>query len=120
MDDEIKVNLQALDAFANQLEERLAALGTGQIPGVGMPLPVGGEPAWEGQALSNAYWYSAGDARDLLDRIREVLDWAETATRQTASNYRGGDVNSASNNLRIAQAISSGQDVPDGQGGPTP
>jgi hypothetical protein len=119
MNDDIKVNLEALDAFADQLEQRLAALGTAQIPGAGTPLPVGGEPAWEGQALSNAYWYSAADARDLLDRIREVLDWAETATRQTAQNYRGGDVNSADNNLRIAQAIASGQDVPGGTGGPT-
>jgi len=120
MNDEIRVNLEALDAFADLLEERLAALGAGSIPGAGSPLPVGGEPAWEGQALSNAYWYSAADARALLDQIRDVLDWASTATRQTATNYRGGDVNSADNNLRIARAIASGQDVPTGAGGPTP
>jgi hypothetical protein len=109
--DDIKVNLDLLESFADQLEEQLTAIESSDVPGVGNPMPVGGAPAWEGQALSNAYWYSSQDARDLLVAVREALAIAKTNSVETVRVYRGGDVNSAENNARIAQAIASGQTI---------
>jgi HPt (histidine-containing phosphotransfer) domain-containing protein len=110
---EIRVNLVALQGFATQLEDRVAELNSaGSVPGVSSPLPVGGSPAWEGQALSDAYWTAAQDAQRLLEALREMLAYAAQASQATVVNYRGGDAQGQENNLRIAQAIDSGRQVP--------
>lgn len=115
---EIRVNLEALEHFAVQLEERVAQLTSApDVPGVGRVLPVGGAPAWEGQALSDAYSYAAQDAQRLLEQVRETLRYASEASYATLTNYRRGDAQGQENNLRIAQAIRSEQQVPTGPGG---
>jgi hypothetical protein len=112
---EIRVNLEALEGFAVQLEARVAQLSTaGNVPGVGNALPVGGSPAWEGQSLSDAYWFAAQDAERLLQQVRETLRYAAEASHATLTNYRTGDAQGRENNMRIAEAIVGGEQVPDG------
>lgn len=112
---EIKVNLEALEGFATQLEARVAQLSAaGSVPGVSNALPVGGSPAWEGQALSDAYWYAAQDAQRLLQQVKDTLAYAAQASQATLTNYRTGDAQGQENNQRIAQAIGEGEQVPGG------
>jgi hypothetical protein len=104
--DNFKVDLAALEGFADQLEARLEAMRTARQ--VATTIPLGGAPAWEGQALFDAYNSRANEARDLLDSLRTEVERAITNARDQARQVRETDQNSQQNNRQNETAIDAG------------
>ena len=83
--DDFKVDLDALEGFAGQLEQRLAALRAARRPA--LTIPLGGAPAWEGQALFDAYNSRANEVHELLASLQTEV---ETAVSKARAQVRSG------------------------------
>lgn len=107
---DIRVDLGALQGFADQLDQRLQALqSTRQVVPT---IPLGGAPAWEGQALYEAYTSRVTEAERLLQSLRAEVQSAVDKARDQVRNVRTTDENSAGNSRTNEQAL-------DGSGGQT-
>jgi len=104
--DDFSVNLDALEGFAGQLEQRLSALRAARPPAPTIPL--GGTPAWEGQALFDAYNSRANDVHDLLTTLQAEVQTAVEKARSQLTQVRGDDENARHNNDAHVTAIDSG------------
>lgn len=107
--DDFKVDLDALEGFAAQLEQRLAGLRAARRPATTIPL--GGAPAWEGQALFDAYNSRTNDVHELLSQLQTEVQLAVTKARDQASQVRGTDENSRRNNDAHTDVLDSGGGV---------
>lgn len=103
---DFRVNLDALEGFADQLQQRLDALQSTRP--VASTLPLGGAPAWEGQALFDAYYSRANDVRDLLQSLQTAVQDAVTKARDQAQQVRRTDENSEQNNRTNENALGGG------------
>jgi uncharacterized protein YukE len=104
--DNFKVDLTALEGFADQLDARLAALRSTRQ--VARTIPLGGAPAWEGQALFDAYHERANDAYELLETLRSEVETAVRNARDQARQVRETDQNSQQNNQTNENALDAG------------
>jgi uncharacterized protein YukE len=101
--DNFKVDLTALEGFADQLDARLEALRTTRQ--VAPTIPLGGDPAWEGQALWDAYRSRTNEVERLLETLRTEVETAITNARDQVRQVRGTDQNSAQNNQTNENAM---------------
>lgn len=104
--DDFTVNLDALESFADQLDQRLAALRTARRPVTTIPL--GGTPAWEGQALFDAYNSRANDVHELLTTLQSEVALAVKKARAQLTQVRGDDENARHNNDAHTDALGGG------------
>lgn len=100
------VNLDALDSFADQLDQRLAALRAARPPV--STIPLGGAPAWEGQALFDAYNRRANDVHELLTSLQSEVQIAVRKARAQAQQVRGDDENARQNNEAHTNVLDGG------------
>ena len=104
--DDFKVNLDALSGFADQLDQRVAALRAARLPA--LTIPLGGSPAWEGQALFDAYNSRANEVHDLLSKLQAEIETAVTKARDQVRQVGGTDENSRHNNDAHVDALDGG------------
>lgn len=101
--EDFTVNLDALEGFAGQLEQRLAGLRAARRPA--NTIPLGGAPAWEGQALFDAYNTRANDVHELLETLQSEVQIAVDKARAQLRQVRGDDENARRNNDAHADAL---------------
>jgi len=104
--DDFTVNLDALEGFADQLDQRLAALQAAKRPTPTIPL--GGAPAWEGQALFDAYNSRANEVHELLTSLQAEVSTAVSKARAQVRSVRGTDENAERNNQAHTDVLDSG------------
>jgi hypothetical protein len=104
--DDFTVNLDALEGFADQLDQRLAALRAAKRPAPTIPL--GGAPAWEGQALWDAYNSRATAVEELLTSLQTEVETAVSKARAQVRSVRGTDENAERNNQAHTEVLDSG------------
>jgi hypothetical protein len=104
--EDFKVNLDALEGFADQLDQRLAALRAARRPA--STIPLGGAPAWEGQALFDAYNLRANDIHELLTALQTEVQTAVKKARDQVHQVGGLDENARRNNDAHTDALDGG------------
>ena len=104
--DDFTVDLDALEGFAAQLEQRLADLRAARPP---VPtIPLGGAPAWEGQALFDAYNTRANEVHELLTSLQTEVETAVSKARAQVRSVRGTDENAEQNNQAHVNVLDGG------------
>jgi len=107
---DLTVNLDELEAFADQLEQRLEALRAARPPTPTIPL--GGIPAWEGEALWDAYNSRTNEVHELLVNLQTEVGVAVSKAREQARQVRGTDQNAERNNQAHANVLETGGGQP--------